>query len=185
MNPVYVKGILSKEECKKFTNYMTKLIEAGHTNEDTFSKNNIYKDPLFQTLLDRVKGFASKVVEKELLPTYSYSRIYSKGDGLEPHVDRPSCEISLTLQVSSDDHDWPIYTCKRESHHPTGGSVDPETINLDNATAHVLKDGDALIYAGCDHIHWRDVYQGERHHQIFLHFVDKNGPYSSFSGDKR
>ena len=32
----------------------------------------------------------------QLIPTYSYARIYKKGDILKRHKDRPSCEISTT-----------------------------------------------------------------------------------------
>ena len=43
----------------------------------------------------------------ELIPTYSYARIYKKGDILKRHKDRPSCEISTTLNLGGDP--WPIF----------------------------------------------------------------------------
>ena len=55
----------------------------------------------------------------ELLPTYSYARIYKKGDILKRHKDRPSCEISATINLGSNlsnidnikypDYQWPIF----------------------------------------------------------------------------
>ena len=42
----------------------------------------------------------------KLSETYSYARIYKKGDVLHRHKDRYSCEIS-TLNLGGDD--WPIY----------------------------------------------------------------------------
>ena len=35
----------------------------------------------------------------ELIPTYSYSRAYKKGDILRRHKDRPSCEIIRLLNL--------------------------------------------------------------------------------------
>jgi hypothetical protein len=43
----------------------------------------------------------------KLIPTYSYARIYKKGDILHRHKDRFSCEISTTLNLGGDS--WPIY----------------------------------------------------------------------------
>ena len=35
----------------------------------------------------------------KLVPTYSYTRLYRKGNILQRHKDRPSCEISTTLNL--------------------------------------------------------------------------------------
>ena len=36
------------------------------------------------------------LIGKEVLPTYSYARLYTEGEILSKHKDRPSCEISVT-----------------------------------------------------------------------------------------
>ena len=51
---------------------------------------------------------------RKLLPTYSYMRIYKKGDVLADHRDRESCEISATLNLSGEK--WPIFL-KMEINH--------------------------------------------------------------------
>ena len=38
----------------------------------------------------------------ELVPTYSYHRLYTTGTELKRHKDRPSCEISTTLCLGYD-----------------------------------------------------------------------------------
>ena len=43
----------------------------------------------------------------KLNETYSYARIYKKGDILARHKDRYSCEISTTLNLGGDT--WPIF----------------------------------------------------------------------------
>jgi len=51
----------------------------------------------------------SEVCGKELYPTYSYARIYQPGEELEPHTDRPSCEISVTVNIASKGRLSPIW----------------------------------------------------------------------------
>ena len=43
----------------------------------------------------------------DLIPTYSYARVYQHGAELKRHKDRPSCEISTTLNLGGDP--WPIF----------------------------------------------------------------------------
>ena len=60
---------------------------------------SIYGDPVFDTLLMKVLPIMNKETGLEVVPTYSYARIYKKGDILHKHKDRPSCEISTTLNL--------------------------------------------------------------------------------------
>ena len=48
-----------------------------------------------------------------------------------------------------------------------------------------LLPGDALLYRGIDLFHWRDAYQGEVLVQVFLHYVDHDGPYADKKFDGR
>ena len=58
-------------------------------------------------LLGRMTDEVSKVAGKKLKPTYAYCRIY-----LKSHKDHPSCEYSVTLNLSQT-HPWIIFMCKR------------------------------------------------------------------------
>ena len=40
-----------------------------------------------------------KETNKKLLPTYAFWRTYTKFAVLEKHTDRPSCEISVTVNI--------------------------------------------------------------------------------------
>jgi hypothetical protein len=42
-----------------------------------------------------------------------------------------------------------------------------------------------LIYRGIDIPHWRETYDGDRLAQVFLHYVDQNGPHNEWKFDKR
>ena len=56
-----------------------------------------YGDRLMETLLVKTIDVMQKKTGLKLVPTYSYTRLYRKGNILRRHKDRPSCEISTTL----------------------------------------------------------------------------------------
>ena len=66
-----------------------------------------YADFAMETLLVKMLPVMAKETGLNLIPTYSYARIYKKGDELRRHKDRPSCEISTTLNLGGDP--WPIF----------------------------------------------------------------------------
>jgi len=66
-----------------------------------------YADFVMETLLMKVIPIMKKETNLDLIPTYSYARVYEKGSILKKHKDRPSCEISTTLNLGGDL--WPIY----------------------------------------------------------------------------
>ena len=71
---------------------------------NTFS---CYGDFVMDTLLVKMLPVMKKHTGLNLIPTYSYTRAYKKGDILKRHKDRPSCEISCTLNLGGDP--WPIF----------------------------------------------------------------------------
>jgi len=111
-----------------------------------------YSDYAAETLLSNLKPLIEKKTKLKLHPTYSYLRIYDKGAVLEKHTDRPSCEISATLNIFGDS--WPIYLIKNK-----------KRINID------LSPGDLLIYKGVELEHGRDKFKGKYCTQVFLHYV--------------
>jgi len=129
-----------------------------------------YGDMVMETLLQEVKPVMEKHTGLKLSETYSYARIYKKGDVLARHKDRYSCEISTTLNLGGDP--WPIYL------DPTGKvSQAGVEVNLDQ--------GDMLIYSGCDLEHWREEFNGQDCGQVFLHYNkanSKNAKKNQFDG---
>ena len=111
-----------------------------------------YGDIAMDTLLLKIQNIMEKITNLKLIPTYSYVRIYKKGDILEKHKDRPSCEISTTLNLGGDL--WPIYL----------KSSNKKDIKVN------LSQGDMLIYRGDKLEHWRESFQGENCAQVFLHY---------------
>ena len=121
-----------------------------------------YGDMLMDTLLARSINTMSSVTKLDLIPTYSYARIYKHGDVLHRHKDRPSCEISATLNLGGDE--WPLFL------DPTG-EIGNEGVQVN------LKPGDALIYKGTVVEHWREPFAGYECGQVFFHYNDKSGPF--------
>ena len=89
-----------------------------------------YGDTAMEILLLKCHSLMEKKTGLKLIPNYSYTRVYKKGDVLEKHRDRFSCEISTTLNLGGDP--WPIHI---------------ESINLKKKSIKVnLNPGDLLIY---------------------------------------
>ena len=135
-----------------------------------------YGDPVMETLMMKVLPKMQQETGLDLIPTYSYARAYKKGDCLHRHKDRPSCEISTTLNLGGDP--WPIYI------DGTGAdSVIDEIQNLVKpdapaGTKVLLEVGDMLVYSGCELEHWREPFQGNICGQVFLHYNHVNGPFA-------
>jgi hypothetical protein len=55
-----------------------------------------------ETLLMKMLPIMKERTGLDLIPTYSYARVYEKGAILKRHKDRPSCEISTTLNLGGD-----------------------------------------------------------------------------------
>jgi len=189
-----IKGALSKELANFIFNYMMLQRDAV----DFMMKNNKvnpanpfigkrddpqvlgcytkYADWVMETLLMYMIPIMKAKTGLELIPTYTYTRLYEKGNILRRHKDRPSCEISTTLHLGGDE--WPIFLDPsgadfvidefKQIHKPGA----PKGVRVD------LKVGDMLIYSGCELEHWREPFQGNICSQVFLHYNHANGPFA-------
>ena len=130
-----------------------------------------YNHPFYKathySLMKQIEG----ILSMDLLPTYYFDRFYYEGQKLDRHSDRPSCEISATVQISTNrDEAWPIWFQRPDQ---TENSVS-------------MKNGDMVLYRGCEREHWREPLTGENsyHHQIFFHYVNAQGPYVHYAYDR-
>ena len=135
-----------------------------------------YADPVMETLLVKVLPTMQKETGLNLIPTYSYARLYKNGDILHRHKDRPSCEISTTINLGGDP--WPIFI---DGTGAESGRDEYKNIHKPNApkgTKVLLEVGDMLVYTGCDLEHWREPFDGNICGQVFLHYNHVNGPFA-------
>ena len=133
----------------------------GHyedTNEQIPNTYSQYSNMAMETLMLKCQPKMEEVTGLKLYPSYTYARIYKKGDELKRHKDRFSCEISTTMNLGGDD--WPIYL-------EPSGEVGKKGIKVD------LKPGDMLVYSGCELEHWREKFKGKDCVQVFLHYNNR------------
>ena len=131
---------------------------------------SLYGDFVMETLLMKVLPVMKEKTGMDLIPTYSYARVYQTGSELKRHKDRPSCEISTTLNLGGDP--WPIHLePKKNVGIPDGKKF---TVNSNNKGISInLKPGDMLVYRGMELEHWREELQGDNCAQVFLHYNDQ------------
>ena len=130
-----------------------------------------YSNIAMETLMLKCQPIMEKSTGLKLQPSYTYARIYKKGDELKRHKDRFSCEISTTMNLGGDN--WPIYLKPSGKEGMKGIKVD-------------LKPGDMLVYSGCELEHWREKFKGNECVQVFLHYNNRKTPESKYNMfDKR
>ena len=137
-----------------------------------------------ETFLWGLTPIMSQLVGRDLLPSYTYFRIYLKGDICRVHSDRPSSEFGLSMTLEySDDQIWDLQLGKEriDSLYPLSddfGTMDYASIEMGV--------GDAVLYQGSHYAHGRmQPNPNAWSAHLFLFFVDRNGPYSKHAFDEK
>lgn len=167
---VLLSNVLEKEECNRLVHHLFNLYDQGLYKKDPQCplSESFYGDIELDSVLEKLAGPMEKYVGKSLIPTYSYARIYRPGEELKKHKDRDECEISATITLGYDsDVIWPIMFDEKNEY-----------------TAE-LEVGEMAIYKGREVVHWRQPFKGKWHVQLFLHYVDADGPFSDRIFDGR
>ena len=143
-----------------------------------------YWHPQYRKIHSEIRLILEQVIGRKLYNTYYYDRFYFPGQELKKHTDRPACEISVTIHVSTNiKESWPIWI-------KTPDTFEDKTMKTlitsgENRSVH-LEAGDGMIYKGCERPHWRDPMPGLLeskinkdeslyYHQIFFHYVLQDG----------
>ena len=205
-----IPKILSRELLDFIDVYAYNIIRVNEINginirQDPQVPNtpSLYREWVMENLSDFLLPKIESVTGMKLLPTYTYFRIYKAGDILEKHIDRPACEISVTLSLRKEGKIWPIYINNTDYKTRKSDKVEftplsksralsrEETLermhkeHIEDTSSILLEEGDAVIYKGCEIVHWREPYnEGTKLTQTFLHYVDANGRFSEWENDK-
>lgn len=158
-------------DTKTYFTTIKKLAEWGRGNKNDAQvpgSIGFYKEPFFEKLLQFLLPTIEFHTGYELLKTYSYARCYHLGEELKPHTDRQACEITVSLTLGYEGSSWPIWILdkQKEKHSFT------------------LEPGGALIFKGMELKHWREKNVYGNCAQVFLHYVDKNGPFANKADDR-
>lgn len=170
---IQMKDVVSKEFCHFFTRALLRVSDIAKIHginqgdeQIPNCKAKLDHEYMLETYHEMLWPALEQMLGEELLPTYTYARLYSNGDTLEIHKDRDACEISVTVQLGRSHHYvWPIYM---------GGK------------SYYMAEGDGVVYRGCDVDHWREPCAGPDGYysgQAFFHFVRKNGHRAGEAGD--
>ena len=148
-----------------------------------------YWHPQYRDVHTKIRLILEQAIGRKLYNTYYYDRFYFPGQALTIHADRPACEISVSVHVSTNlKENWPIWIKTPDTF------ADNSKMNLvskgENRPVD-LEPGDGMVYKGCERPHWRDPMPGlletsiEKakgnnafflyYHQIFFHYVLQDG----------
>ena len=168
--------------------------EHNQLEEQVNGSLSRYNHPQYRRIHSKIGEKIEKVIGRRLYTTYFYDRFYFPGQELKKHTDRDSCEISITVHVSTNlEEDWPIwvktpniYTDKTKNQLLTKGEE----------RSVLLKPGDGMLYKGCERPHWRYAMPGSLesslptnnkelyYHQIFFHYVLQDGQRAHCAWDR-
>ena len=162
-----------------------------------------YWHPQYRQIHSDIRMKLEEHLGRKLYNTYYYDRYYFPGQELTRHADRPACEISVTVHISTNlegkDADWPIWIKTPDTY--TDKTKSTVLVPGENRSV-ILKPGDGMVYKGCERPHWRDPMPGvpagkkskklfgktpeteQYYHQIFFHYVLQDGQRAQYAWDR-
>jgi len=164
----FVKGLMN--DTSNYRKMMNRLVELGKGKHDQQvpGSQGFYKEALFEKLLEHLLPAIEEHSGYKLYKTYSYARQYHLGEELKKHRDRHACEVTVSLCLGNEGETWPLWLKDRHGENHS----------------FALEPGDAFIFKGIELVHWREPNTFGPCSQVFLHYVDQDGPYASERDDK-
>ena len=205
---IVIKDLWSPEELFVKVPEMRGQINYWGKKEDQFSFDPLegqvegslacYTLPQYRRIHTGIRQKLEKVIGRKLCNTYYYDRFYFAGQGLSLHADRPACEISVSVHISTNlEECWPLWikTPDTYSKPPNKGEI----VERGENRSVCLNPGDGMIYKGCERPHWRDTMVSRHtgnyfirklgqkddtfYHQVFFHYVLADGKRSHCAND--
>jgi len=158
-----------------------------------------YYYPTYKEAHSKIRIKIEEAIGKKLFNTYYYDRFYFPGQPLNRHMDRDACEISVTVNVSTNlKKCWPIWIKTPDTYNDESKS---QILEVGKDASVCLNPGDGMIYKGCERPHWRHpmpsrysnfesrirrfkkLEDDSYYHQIFFHYVLADGNRAHYAGD--
>jgi hypothetical protein len=190
-----VEQLIPREVASALTQQLEADLKAAGQSFDQFAqKLDLMNKPTVEisghhyrpllTFLWGLTPIVSTLTGRDLLPSYDYFRIYSAGEILRVHSDRPSCEHSASLTLFySDDKPWPLDVATERTEGP---DYLKESFGDEAHRSLAMMPGDAVIYQGVNHRHGRATPNPNRWSaHLFLHWVDRDGPHADHAFDAK
>jgi hypothetical protein len=189
----HVRGLIPPDVAQAFLHAVKEDIGPGPIPLSSLdTKVNLLRRPAFEAyghaykpllfFLWGLTPIVSRLIDRDLVPTYDYFRIYREGDVCRVHHDRYACEHSLSLTLDySDGAPWALEV-ERARTDPS--SRVEEDFGPEAFASIPMEVGDAVLYQGVHHRHGRVTPNpnGWSAH-LFLHWVDRDGPYREHAFD--
>ena len=148
-----------------------------------------YSHPKYREIHNKIRFILEQLIGRKLYNTYYFDRFYFPGQELKKHTDRPACEISISVHISTNlKEQWPFWIKTPDTFSDQSKS---ELISIGKDVPINIESGDGIIYKGCERPHWRNPMpgllesslrnaKGESnfllyYHQIFFHYVLQDG----------
>ncbi|MEO8000869.1 MAG: hypothetical protein ABI644_03260 [Arenimonas sp.] len=185
---VLLQGLFSTELTAAYANFIGRRVVANASSAlapPSVGNKLCYEVsgaqwPALMTVLWGLTPKIEAATGVELLPTYCYFRTYQQGDICRIHADRPACEHSLSLTLAyADGIPWSLAVAdskvSEEQRYTQRGDED---FGREQYQEFPMAPGDAVLYRGTDYRHGRLTPNPNRWSaHIFMHWVDRNGPY--------
>lgn len=156
-----------------------------------------YTRPEYRHIHTGIRLKLEKEIGRKLYNTYFYDRFYFAGQALTLHADRPACEISVSVHISSNIEEcWPLWIKTPDTYNDETKTIVKEE---GESRSVCLKPGDGMIYKGCERPHWRDPLPSRHtgdvnirkldnkddtyYHQVFFHYVLADGRRAHCAND--
>lgn len=190
-NPVVIKNILNNNSLtqhvdntenrktgenlliKNIQQYVHKSIDKNlFTFRDHQSKRYISRDDILTRIIHyELLPLIEHVTRQKLRPSYTYLSAYIEDAVLGPHTDNPDCvyTVSFVVYKSPDNLYYPVFVDKTKQQEKYKG-IYPYTPDKNTCVEIDCDVGDAMIFSGIDHIHFREKLNG-RYYTLLLHYV--------------
>ena len=156
-----------------------------------------YTRPQYKSIHSGIRLKLEKIIGRKLSNTYYYDRFYFAGQGLALHADRPACEISVSVHISTNFEEcWPLWIKTPDTYTDKHKNIVKES---GESRSVCLNAGDGMIYKGCERPHWRDPLPSRHtgnhfirklgqkddtfYHQVFFHYVLTDGERAQCAND--
>ena len=171
-----VKGAISKEVANLSYDYLklkSKCVNYYYENkfldkekdvwywggfgDDLVSSENTYftySDIFLETIMSKIHTIMEEKTNLNLLPTFSYARIYKLGNQMHKHKDGNIGKVTSTMNLGG--AIYPIYITDTKKNEPIKIELEP---------------GDMLIYKGEEFEHYRLKLEEEECAQAFFLYV--------------
>ena len=149
---------------RRYYRYHTRVGTFRFGDEQTPGRYVAYDEGVTRYFQHQLEATVSDIVQRVVVPSYSYLSFYEGGATLEPHWDRDACEYTVSMTVDATPEPdgpvpWPLFLMSE-----TGPVAAWQRI------------GDSLLFRGRVMSHWRDrLMDGYTSASVLWHFVDATG----------